>query len=882
MKTNALLILLAVLSIFYHSEAYAQNRIQLLGTVKDTTKVGIPSASIRLIAGKDTLNTTTDSAGRFRFTDFKGDTFLLMVRSIGYLPYYKNYTIKTGHELLQLPLVTLQADPLQLKEVRIKGKILPVRVMQDTVEYNASSYAIHDQDRVEDLLKQLPGMVIDKDGNVTASGKPLTKIRVNGKDFFTGNVKEFISRLPAGLVDKIQVVDDYGDEANFTGIKEGEPQKLLNVVLKSNKNSGTFGNVSANAGTSDRYGLSFSDYVWKNTKQIGINGNGTNLNNGTGMNTNVNTGVNYRDKFGKKLVLSGGYNFGYDHSANAYQNYRETISSMGTLYTQSSSESVNKVNNHNLYLGMQSQDKDDFMRGNITGTLIGTVGNSIYDSQQSGLIRQNLNSINHSDTHVPVIDADFNLSHKLKKKGRLISMTVKANSGKNHNSNDSNNQIGYFNPTTGEPLKDSLLNQLVDSRNRNLSLNAVFTYTEPLGNLKDSLIKKHLDLSYNFSFNHNSTGLETSAIDNNGLTSRIDSLSNRYSSAFIQHTLGATYRYDTKKLNYSLGINAQPYLLTGGYDGQSAKINRPGFTLFPVARLNFIPSKANVFSFYYTENTVRPNLSQLQPVPNTQNLQNVVIGNPDLKAALNHIINLSYRHVNTGNGSALQLGIGGSATQNKVVSNTILIPDTLNGLKQQTRYQNTNGNYGTNGNYLWTLPLDKNKYTIQVRGILGYDHRVSFSDGMKNFSNGVNINQSAGLKISQKWVTLNTELNYSYVDNSYSLASTTPNRIQTWVVSGDTRFFITGSLRVSATAVKTVNSGYSLPGANTLILGGNVEKMFLKSKQISLKFEANDVLNQTNNLNRTISDNTISESRSNQISRYFILSFSWRPENFDF
>ena len=119
------------------------------------------------------------------------------------------------------------------------------------------------------------------------------------------------------------------------------------------------------------------------------------------------------------------------------------------------------------------------------------------------------------------------------------------------------------------------------------------------------------------------------------------------------------YRYAAKKLNYSIGVTAQPYLLTGGYEGRLDRISRIGFTVFPVARANFMPSTANTFSFYYTENMVTPNFNQLQPVPNIRDLQKVLIGNPNLKAALSHIINLNYRHVDVSNGSALQIGITG-------------------------------------------------------------------------------------------------------------------------------------------------------------------------------------------------------------------------------
>lgn len=862
-------------------EVRAQNSTRLLGIVKDKTNAGIPGANVRLIVGQDTLSSGTDSAGRFSFTAVKGNVVLLLVRSIGYLSYTTAYTLKEGELLVQMPAIILRSAAQQLKEVNIKGKVPPIRVMKDTLEYNAAAYAIHEQDKVEDLLKQMPGIIVDANGSVTTEGKPLTKIRVNGKDFFTGDVKEFMSKLPAGLVEKIQVIDDYGDQSNFTGVKTGEPQKMLNVVFKPNHNGGKFGDVTASAGTNDRYGLSLNNYLWKNTKQIGLNGNGVNLNNGAGINTNANIGMNYRNTVAKDLILSGGYNYSYNRTAINQQSYTQTVNPLGTIYNQSDNESGSKGHNNNLYLNLQSLKDSTMIMGNISGTLAGNTGNNLSASQQTGLVRQDLNTMSNADTRNPTINAGFNVNQKFHKKNRLISFAVTASSAKSNNTNHQNNEIGYFDPSTGNPIKDSLFNQLIDTRTRNQTLTTNISYTEPLGHQKDSLIKKVIDFSYRFSLTHNSNALETSSIDAGGEINKVDSLSNSYSSTFFQHTIVANYRYDSKKLNYTIGINVQPYLLTGGYEGRTDKIDHPGFAFFPVGHLNFKPSTGNVFSFYYSENTIIPNFSQLQPIPDTRDLQNVIIGNPDLKAALSHVINFNYRHVNVVNGSSILVGIGANATQNQVVSNTILIPDTLKSLRQETRYLNVNGNYTVNSNYWWSLPLDKNKYSVTVRGNLGYSHHLSFSNGMENFSKGVNLSQSAGLRINEKWLMLNTNFSYNLRDNTYSLVTAIPNKIQTWIFDADTKMYISNNLAVAATAVKTINAGYSLPGANTLIMGGYIEKMLLKNKQISVKLEANDLLNQGNNLNRTISDNTITESKTNQISRYYMLSLSWRLQDFN-
>jgi len=865
----------------------AQTTVRLRGLVQDSVKTGIPGANVRLISGKDTLNTSTDSVGKFSFTlrrpaNSPAGTAVpvsVLVRGIGYLPASSDFTLSaTGTEQALSALVLKDASN-QLAEVVIKAKIIPMRLMKDTVEFNAAAYTVREGDNVDELLKQLPGIEIDKDGNVTSAGKEMTKLRVNGKDFFTGNVKEFISQLPAGIVDKLQVIDDYGDKANFTGIKSGEPQKMLNLVLKDKRNRGTFGNAGLSGGTNDRYMANLHANIWRDDTQIGLNGQASNTNNGTGINNSSNTGFNFRDKVGKNLTVSGNYNYQRNRTELSQQNYIQTVNSLGTIYNESSTQNESKGNNHNFDMGVQSLGGENYMQGNIRGSLNNSVSDGLTSSRQTGVIRQDLLNGNHTDQHSPNLNADFNMARHFKKPGRTVSIGMSGGNAASNSMQDQNNRIGYYDPETELLVKDSLRNQLLDTRNRSRHVNATLTLTEPLGNPLDSLVKRSIDFSYLYAYTHTSNALVTSVQDNTDEFRRVDSLSNKYTSSFSTHTIGLNYRYASKGLNYSVGVTGQPNILTGAYEGRADKISRTGFNVSPVARFDFTPSPKTTFSLVYSGNSNAPDFNQLQPVPDTRNLQNVIIGNPDLKASFNHTVNLSYRSVGSGNGSTLQLSVRATAVQDQVVSNTVLIRDTLNSLKQETRYLNTGGNYNFGSNYYWSLPLSGKKLHVEVKGGASYNRRVSYADNLKNFGKGLGLNQALSLRMNEKWLMLNTSAAYNYRSNVYSLASSNSNIVQTWLFNGDAKTFVMESLNAGITASKTINQGFATAGRNPLLLGGYVEKTFFKRKG-SIKLEGHDLLNQGNNVNRTISDNTITESRSNQVTRYFLLSLNWRLQSF--
>jgi hypothetical protein len=879
LKINAAFVFVCLFIFCFNSAVKAQSARNLKGLVRDTTNLGLPGANVRLIAGKDTLTTTTDSAGVFKFANIRLNKISVVVKSLGFVAVSKVFVLD-GKAVQVLPDLILKTELRQLDEVVVKARLNPVKLMKDTVEYNAAAFTVKLNDLLGDLLKQLPGVEVDKEGNVVTEGKTLTKLRVNGKDFFTSNVKDFLAQLPADAIAKLQVIDDYGDKANFTGIKKGEPQKMLNLVLKPNRGSGKFGIANASAGTNDRYALSMNGHVFEGDRQVRINANASNTSNGAGINTAATLGGSYRNKIGKNLTLSGNYNYGYNSLENLRESYTETINSIGTTYTQANTKSLNKGNNHNFDLSLQSEKKENFLNIGLRGSLNNNLSNSLYDARQTGVSRQNLNTLSTAHHNTPNLNTEINFSHKLKKEGRIISGGITGGRTTAKNEENQNNQIGYFDQESELLVKDSVRIQLVDTYNRNLNLTANFTYTEPLHKGKDTLVSRSLDFSYDFGINHTSNILETSIRNDLGIFKRLDTLSNQYNSSFIKQALGINYRYDSEKLNYSIGISAQPNLLTGAYEGRSDKIRRMGFNMAPVTRLSYIISRRNTLNFYYNGNGSTPNFNQLQPVPDTRNLQNIIIGNPDLKAAFNHSLNLNYRHTSAANGSSIQFGLRGSVVQDQVVANTILIRDTLNSFRQETRYLNTNGNYTVGGNYMFAFPLGAKKMNLELKGSMGYDHRIAFSDLAENISEGININQGLGFRMNQKWLMLNTHANYNYKSNVYSLASSRSNKVQTWLFDLDARVFILKSLNCGATTSKTINQGYSFAQANPLLLGGFVEKTFFKDQKASMRLQGNDLLNQGNNLSRTVTDNSIRESKNNQVTRYFLLTCIWRLNKF--
>ncbi len=210
---------------------YAQQGFQLVGMITDSAGHPLSRATVQLIDNRDTAAVLTGDDGKFGFSGVAGHRVRLLVTNAGYHAFSRGYSLAGSRTSYLLPPVALRTAYLDLDPVTV-SRIRPVTIVEDTVSYHAAAFPVMDGSEVEDILKRLPGVEVNLEGNVIVRGRKLEKVLVNGKEFFGGDVLLAIRNLPADVVEKLQIIDDYGDKARLTGIKTGEPGKILNIVLK--------------------------------------------------------------------------------------------------------------------------------------------------------------------------------------------------------------------------------------------------------------------------------------------------------------------------------------------------------------------------------------------------------------------------------------------------------------------------------------------------------------------------------------------------------------------------------------------------------------------------------------------------------------------------
>ncbi|WP_119079956.1 outer membrane beta-barrel protein [Chitinophaga alhagiae] len=284
-------------------------------------------------------------------------------------------------------------------------------------------------------------------------------------------------------------------------------------------------------------------------------------------------------------------------------------------------------------------------------------------------------------------------------------------------------------------------------------------------------------------------------------------------------------------------------------------------------------------------------------------------------------------------GISLQTGVHFNTVQNEIVNNMVLIPDTLNSYKQETRFENTNGNYGLSSHYLLNIPIKKNKYAISWSGSIGATNKVVFINNNKRHSRGVNISQQLRGMFTSKKITADAKLGYNYNGNNnvlnqnpivdvleqpngavffrthnyladlnstlrldkfrldakinYSLSMNSGdgvtdrfNDVQKFVFSFSARGIIKKTWHIGVNTTKTINTGYALANTNPFIVNASFSKKFLKDQSLSFNVQANDLLNQRNNLVRYISGSSIVDRRTNQATRVFTIGLSYNISKF--
>jgi hypothetical protein len=913
--------LFALLAFMVTTQALAQAGRQVSGLVKDSTGITLPGSTIKLyISATDSLVTATDANGKFSFGAVPVNQFSIVVLSVGYQPLKRRFILNNANTPADLAPIILKGDAIALKGVNIVD-VNAVKIKEDTVEYNANAYKVRDGAPVEDVIKKLPGVDVDKDGNITAQGKSVNKIRLNGKDYMAGDVTSLTKNLPADLVQSIQVVDDYGDQANITGIKTGDPQKVLNINIKANKNYGYFGQGTVGGGRDaipqidgskddDRYIASANIFSFSGNRQIAVSGNlnntntnlfnfgggpgggrpggggppGFNSNSANGITTARALGFNYRDSWGKHITVYGSYSFS-DNTVNTISTSIQNNISLDnpTVNNTASTEKDDKIN-HRFNFNMEWRpDTVNYFKisPSFSYAQVHTLESAASSLLAAADTISNYTLGLHSHSSAPNFGLNVLYNHRFSSHGRNFSVLV--TSGSTKSDQYQNPVYNYLAGKANAPV-----NQMINTDSRTDSVGSSFSYMEPLSKLS------YLELNYAYHYANTTADKVTDTVTNTGETNYYGFLSNDYKFQFITNRIGVNYRFIEKKYNYTLGVAAQPSLLEGS-SLESAPTHINTFNFSPVARFVYNFSRSQSLSFNYSGASNSPTYAELQPVTDFSSANYPVQGNPELKPEYNNIVSLRYNKFDFASGNVFFSNVNFTQTDNKIAAKTVTYPknypDSHLAGTILTQYQNADGYYSTSAFYLFAKPWEKRKYTLLVNGNITYANNISYIGNVdsvkfletdqKNIAKNLVLTQGARFRVDITDV-IDAEVNASYAINhsvnSIPQANVNDNfRTITLGVNG--KNYVWKDWTASYDFTKTIYEGYT-GSTNPNILNTYIERRFLKGNVGTLRFSVNDVFNENTGYTSTQTSSAITQSNVNRLGRYYLLTFTLRLQKF--
>lgn len=900
------------------------SKAQVKGTVIDSAgKKPIDKAVIGLVVKDkpaDTSYTFSNEKGEFSFDIVPSSNFSVIISNSGYAPVARFVPVKQAEKTINIGTVILASRAKMLDEVTVVSA--PIVIKEDTIEYRADAFKTKEGAVVEDLLKKLPGLQVDKDGNVKAHGKEVTRVKVNGKDFFGGDVKTATKELPANIVDKIQVIDDYGDQSTVSGIKDGDPDKVINIELKKDKNKGFFGRATVGGGTEERYQGSFNGNYFNNNTQISMFANSNNTNaslfnfggggnrgmssmirmgagalgdmggmggasslaqiadfgggNSSGISSTNSFGTNYRAQWGKRVSVYGSYS--YSHRNTAKEQYTTK-----TFLQNLNNEGLNSVSlndNHRATFNLEYQiDSFNYLKITPNVSYNGATGNSrtLLDyRKQTG--EKTLDGTNQSmtDSKTPNLGLSLLYNHKFRKRGRNFSASVSVGNSLSSSTQDVTNLSYQYLPLLG--AKNTF--QYTDQDNTSSNYGVRLTYSEPINKFRS------LDFSASHNFNYTRNDKKTYNIDSLTKVRTMNSiLSNDYENDYYNNRAGVSMRTTMKKYSYTLGISAQPVDLRGKSltkDSAYKPITR--VNVFPIGRFTYNFSRSKALNMSYNGNASQPGFSQLQPVVDSTNPQYVVAGNPNLKPSINHTINLSYNNFNFINGKTLFTNLAFTTIKNQIVNNTIFDPSG----KQFSSPENVSGYYNVTGFYTFSKPYKNRKYVITFNGTANYNHNINMVNSIRNIGQNWILSQGGVFEFNHKeWLELGTGVNYSINDLKYknpdgASSGTLKNASSNaWTFTHYANIDVTKRLILKYDIDYTVNNGLaSGVSQNPVLINASLEQQLFKKKNGILKLAAYDLLKQNTNISRSVSGAIITDTRVNRLTRYFMLTFTYRLQKF--
>jgi hypothetical protein len=907
--------ILLICSFMMTNSAQAQTKIS--GEIVDSKDGGkLGKAAVVLLNAKDSVLVKfvrTNENGDFSFPKIDTGSYRFIVSFPQYVDFVKD--ILVGEEPISFGSIKLSKAALLLEEAQVTGRI-PVVIKGDTVEYDAGSFKVEKDAKVEDLLKVLPGMTIDANGKITANGKEVKKVLLDGEEFFGDDPTLITKNIRSDMVSKVQVYEKKSDLTDRTGVDDGERTQTIDIKLKADSKKGMFGQATVGGGTDKYYGGKVMANKFNGNQKIAVFGIAANdgmvgLGFEDGQKYGVGGSGNVEMMDGGGIMISGGdgsdggfdgnyygggipkaLNFGASYSDKTandkhkinvnYKRNQLNVTNTSTYLAQNnlpeqaridhsktSSDNENRVNAANLRYDYKLDSLTDMtvkmgfnksQRDNFSETFGGQQtleGDTITQTRSRNRLKSDQERFN----------IDLLLTRRFKKERRSLTLAL------NTNTNQSDGKTNYLSETYFK-VKDSIatIDQFKRDKNKNTNLGASMTFTEPLS--------KRLTASLGYSFLNNTSETLNQSFDQDPITGEYTVLDERILNDFdftsIKNGLNTSLNYKDSKLTVNLSNQLDLEDVKRAYNNLETTLQRNQTSIRPSLSGNYQITKSKSVYFRYSGRTIQPSLTQIEPLK--QNSQQLVqyLDNFDLKAGFNNNYSLEFNSYKQLKDQSIYVYLNGSQGIDNISSRVTYYEDG----RQDIQYVNVDkpswNIYGGTG-YRFVLHK-KWGLNLNLGANIDYYSQYSYlsigrTEPQLNQNESLNLSPSIGLNRSKaNKMDFYISVSPGVENLSSSLQpelSRTSFKMNTF---GRATYYLPKDFKISLEGRQNYKSAtQTLESINIINMNGYISKKFFKDKSLEAQLFVNDILNKNSGINRYQSGTSFIQSSNEVLHRYGML-----------
>jgi hypothetical protein len=883
---------------------------KLTGDITDEQGKALPSATIVLLSPEDSTMMyfgISNSEGHWEIKNIKSGDYLMQFAFLGFETAWREISFPYP-EGEYWGIMAMKPKPVDLDGVEVIGEHVPMQIKKDTIEFNAKAFKTKPDAMVEDLLKKLPGIEVDRAGNVKAMGEDVRKVLVDGKEFFGNDPKVATKNLPADAVDKVQVFDKKSDEAEFTGIDDGTRDKALNLVLDEDKKDGVFGYLMGGYGTDNHYqgsaklyrftdkvqiaglamqnninqfGFSFQDYMDFNGGMMAMMSGGSAS---VKIELDGNSPINFGQQVdGLTTSGAGGLNFSYSpakdrrffisYLGNATKKdlVQNTYTKNYTLdepYEQNQDlERTSRDTTHNVNFGVRyriDSTQNIFVDGGASLNFAKAWSTNYTDSYRNDQLVNWLDNI--ANQRSDRINGSASASWLKKFSGNRTVAKIAGNAGISKSMiNQQWQNTTYFAMPDIEAIESLFQDDGID----NLSYSVNASLTQRLG--------KRFFTIPEFSYSSNNETLARTQGIPFPSDAIIDSLSPDFSRKLERFRPGITIKRSSDQLQLNLFLRTELYLTQNFlWDDDGVELSR--FAFLPGFSMDYEYKTGRRINLNYKSNINQPTINQLLPIANTTNSLSVSYGNRNLKPELQQNIFAHWIIFDQFSFTSVFTSLNANYTKDKINWARTVNED----LSQRLDLVNVDDDYRISGRVDFSTPIRPLGINFKVGISESWNRGINPVNGVDNINTNLSHRFSLTLdnRTKKKW-DVSVGGSFSLTDAKYSLKESLNNRYMNFGYWSDINWNPSDKWNFTVSADVTNYNDQSFGESLSVpLIGAEVSYFFMKNNRASFSLQGADLLNKNTGISRISELNYLRETRTNIIGRFVMLSFKYRLNKF--